>query len=451
LRHRGTDGQTSKSERRLLYNQVLASLSTTPAEISAVETARTVNSRFYHPELDALRFFAFLMVFLHHAFPHQPEFWAKLGVPSAIAAVLAGIGATGAFGVSLFFVLSAYLITELLQREKELIGTLDVKSFYVRRILRIWPLYFFFLALATALQFSVPGQHVGWRAGLGFSALAGNWYIVFIGFPSSVIFPLWSVSIEEQFYLSWPLIVRRVTQMGMAAFAVGLLAIATAARFYLGAHHRPESEIWCNTLVQFDPIAAGILIAVLLRGVVPQISRLARGAMIVAGVTCLATAANYFGIKNDPITTARIVRGYPAVALGGVLLLLAVLRDGAAPSRNLVYLGRISYGLYVFHVLGLLISDYVVPSQTASLARYAVRVAVAFAMTVTLAAMSYRWLETPFLTLKQRFTHVLSRPGGENEGSKRKAKSEERKAAANISAYGFRRRSSRISPHPSTD
>ena len=253
--------------------------------------------------------------------------------------------------------LSAYLITELLLREKELVGSLDVKSFYIRRILRIWPLYFFFLALAAALPWLVPGQHVGWRAGLAFSALAGNWYIVFIGFPSSVIFPLWSVSIEEQFYLTWPLIVRRVSQAGIAAFAVGLLAVATASRFYLGAHHRLESEVWCNTLVQLDPIAAGILIAVLLRGAVPQLSRLARTAMILAGVACLATAALYFGIKNDPLTTARIVLGYPTIALGGVLLLLAVLREGARPAKPLVYLGRISYGLYVFHVLGLLISD----------------------------------------------------------------------------------------------
>ena len=273
------------------------------------------------------------MVFLHHTLPHQPEFWTKLGVPSVLATVLSGVGASGAFGVSLFFVLSAYLITELLLREKELVGALDVKSFYVRRILRIWPLYFFFLALAAAMHWFVPGQNMGWRAGLAFSALAGNWYIVFIGFPSSVIFPLWSVSIEEQFYLTWPLIVRRVSQMTMVAIAVGLLGVATATRFYLGAHHRWESQVWCNTLVQLDPIALGILMAVLLRGAVPQLTKLARAALTVAGVACIASGALYFGIKNDPLTTARIVLGYPAVALGCVLLLFSVLREGAKPAK----------------------------------------------------------------------------------------------------------------------
>ena len=353
------------------------------------------------------------MVFLHHAFPHEPGFWTKLGVPSFLAHVLAGMGATGAFGVSLFFVLSSYLITELLLREKDLIGTLDVRSFYIRRILRIWPLYFAFLALAVVLQWVVPGQHVTWRSGVWFSLLAGNWFIVFHGFPSSVIFPLWSVSIEEQFYITWPAVVRKVTEAGMLVCAGALLAAATLARFYLGMHHTGESEVWCNTFVQLDPIAIGILLAVLLKGEVPRFSRLARLAMLVAGITGLALGSLYFGIKNDPLTTARIVLGYPSIAIGGALVLLSVLRYKAGKSnRVLVYLGRISYGLYVFHVLGLLISDYAVHDQTASLLRYSLRVGVALAATITMAAISFRWLETPFLSLKQRFTHVLSRPGG---------------------------------------
>ena len=378
-----------------------------------LERTRNSTARFYHPELDELRFFAFLMVFLHHAFPHDPTFWTKLGVPLFLARVVAGVGATGAFGVSLFFVLSSYLITELLLREKDLCGTLDVRSFYIRRILRIWPLYFGFLGLAVALQWFVPGQHVTLRAGLWFSLLAGNWYIVFHGFPSSVIFPMWSVSIEEQFYITWPAVVRRASENAMLFCAGGLLAVATAARLYLGLHHAWESVIWCNTFVQLDPIALGILMAVLLKGEVPQFSRLARAAMLAAGITGLALGSMYFGIKDDPLTTMRIVLGYPSVAIGGALVLLSVLRQGGKKrSAALVYLGRISYGLYVFHILGLLISDYAVRDQTASLWRYGLRVGVALVATIAMAAVSYRWLETPFLSLKQRFTHVLSRPGG---------------------------------------
>jgi peptidoglycan/LPS O-acetylase OafA/YrhL len=80
--------------------------------------------------------------------------------------------------------------------------------------------------------------------------------------------------------------------------------------------------------------------------------------------------------------------------------------------KAFVYLGQISYGLYVFHIIGLMTSDYAVQHQDSSLGRYLFRNAVAFAVTVPLAAISYRWLETPFLNFKQRFSRVLSRPGG---------------------------------------
>jgi peptidoglycan/LPS O-acetylase OafA/YrhL len=199
----------------------------------------------------------------------------------------------------------------------------------------------------------------------------------------------------------------------MLLIAGVLLTVATAARTYLGVHHTGESDVWCNTFVQLDPIVIGILIAVLLRGEVPRLSRLARAALMLTGLTGLALGAVYFGIKNDPLTTARIVLGYPSIAIGGGLLLLSVLRTRmTGRHRVLVYLGRISYGLYVFHILGLLISDHVVHDQTASLMRYALRVGIALTATILMAAISFRWLETPFLNLKQRFTHVLSRPGG---------------------------------------
>ncbi len=358
------------------------------------------------------------MVFLHHSIPHDPSFWMHHGFPSALAKVVAGVGALGAFGVDVFFALSAYLITELLLREKALIGDLDLKSFYARRVLRIWPLYFFFLALAGVLTFLVPGQKIGWQASLAFLFLSGNWWIVFRGFPSSVIFPLWSVSIEEQFYLFWPPIVRRLRAVHMSAIACGMMAIAWLTRYYVVTHHAGETQVWCNTLARLDPIAAGILVAVLLRGEAPKFSGKMRATMIAFACLCLALAGNYWSIKADPLTTARVLAGYPAVAIGAAALLLGVLSESQAKTpvsaikNALVYLGKISYGLYVYHVLGLMISDFTVPRADANLPRYLLRVFIAFSLTVAIAAASFRWLETPFLALKQRFTHVLSRPGG---------------------------------------
>jgi peptidoglycan/LPS O-acetylase OafA/YrhL len=382
---------------------------------------RSPNERFYHPELDVLRFFAFFLVFLHHSVPHDPAFYTAMGVAPALAAALAALGATGAFGVNLFFLLSSYLVTELLIRERAHFGRVDLKAFFIRRILRIWPLYFAFLAFAWAMQWFVPGQHIGWRAGLAFTLLAGNWWIVFVGFPSSVIFPLWCVSIEEQFYLFWPATMRKLSERGLLAAATLMLAAATLTRWYLASRHTWESRIWANSFVQLDSIALGIILAVLLAGRAPRLTALHRTALLAGGFTCLALAGCYFRIKFDPLTPARVLLGYPVAAVGAVALFLATfceLRSPGKPGlipwsfRAFVYLGRISYGLYVFHVLALMISDYTVQRHESSLSRFFLRDAVALAIAVVLASISYRWLETPFLTLKQRFTHVLSRPGG---------------------------------------
>jgi peptidoglycan/LPS O-acetylase OafA/YrhL len=396
---------------------------------------RSPHERFFHPELDVLRFFSFVLIFLHHSLPHEPAFYGNLHIAPVLASALSSLAISGAFGVQLFLLLSAYLVTELFIRERALRGHIDLKSFYIRRILRICPLYFAFLALAWAMQWFVPGQHIGWRAGLAFALFAGNWWVVFVGFPSSVIFHLWFISAQEQFYLFWPAVMRKLSARGLLIAATALLATANLTRCYLAVRHTWESKIWCNTFAQLDAIAFGIILAVLLAGRAPRLTGLHRAALFLAGFIGFALAASYFRIKADPLTTSRVLLGYPLVALGALAFFLATLRPapaagaatgetgvaGRSPSARswrmwgmdaLVYLGRISFGLYVFHIVGLVISNYIVTHQDSSLGRFFFREAVAFAITVALAAISYRWLETPFLTLKQRFSHVPSRPGG---------------------------------------
>lgn len=374
--------------------------------------SRSPNERFYHPELDLLRFFAFFLIFVHHSMPHDPTFYTKMGTAPWLASMLAALGAAGAMGVQLFFLLSAYLVTELLIRERSLSGRIDLKSFYIRRALRICPLYFAFLAFAWSAQWWIPGQHIGWRAGLAFALFAGNWWVVLVGFPSSFIFHLWFVSLQEQFYLFWPATMRKLSARGLLIASAALLAAANLTRWYLAYRHTWETRIWCNTFVHLDAIACGIILAVLLGGQAPRLTVLHRAALFVGGLACILLAGYYFRIKFDPLTTSRILLGYPVAALGAVALFLSAYCPEAVLRHNpFVYLGRISYGLYVFHILGLMISDYTVQHQDSSLGRYLFRDSVAFTLTVVFAAISYRWLETPFLTLKQRFSRVLSRPG----------------------------------------
>ena len=172
--------------------------------------------------------------------------------------------------------------------------------------------------------------------------------------------------------------------------------------------------VWCNTLARLDPIAIGAALAVFLRGRTPQLSnvrRLLLGGVAIAG---LLLVAKYF--KQDGLTS---IAAYFVTALAGVLLLVVFLKSDApllrvAPFSWLVYLGRISYGLYVFHLLALaLVTQLILTPQLGIKFSFEGRLIAAFLLTVVFAAASYRWLEQPFLKLKRRFSY-----GPESESDK---------------------------------
>jgi peptidoglycan/LPS O-acetylase OafA/YrhL len=182
-----------------------------------------LGSRYYRPELDALRFFAFLCVFFFHA-------GAYVSIDPVKYEWLSRVRAVGLFGVPIFFLLSAFLITQLLFSERERTGRIHIPSFYMRRILRIWPLYFTaFFGLAFLNQFW-PG--IGTddpHAWIAFTLLCGNWYIFHHGWLAPSVDPLWSVSIEEQFYLIIPLLAARGGRQAVKITAWVLLALAYIA------------------------------------------------------------------------------------------------------------------------------------------------------------------------------------------------------------------------------
>jgi len=361
----------------------------TPEAFAAARQANAMAmERYYRPELDVLRCFAFLMVFASHT------------VPGSTA-----VG--GAFGVDLFFTLSSFLITTLLLRESSVCGALDVTAFYLRRVLRILPLYFGFLLAATTLARSlVPDENLPLKYVVAFALLCGNWACVLWGYPHSVATPLWSVSIEEQFYLCWPLIMRRWVHR-LTMVAVGLVVVSFVTRLCLVLHGAIHPQIWCNTLARLDPIACGALLAVRQDKREITLSPGIRVALLLGGCGVL-TAAGRFG---DVVGIKALVT-FPAVTAACVALLVATLSLQMAPGRGpvvraLVYLGRISYGLYVFH--SLFIRAFGVPSTHAPLARL-MRAMAALLATIVVAAVSYHWFERPFLRLKESFTHVRSRP-----------------------------------------
>ena len=376
--------------------------------VAVLEDSRKIKqppSRFYRPELDVLRFLAFSMVFIDHSLPYDGVF--------TDGRLLGSIRYAGGFGVCVFFMLSSFLITDLLEREHAVTHTIQLRAFYVRRILRIWPLYFSFLFFDFFLQQIRHTNNFPVGKLLAFLLLAGNWWIGRFGeqhyTPSA---PLWSISVEEQFYLVWPSFRKYVGRQGSIILAAAMLIVSYVELARLC--HTGGQSIWTNTFVQFQFFSTGALLSFALRGRTPQLSTAARVALFAGGIGTLIASPQLFLTRG--LTFAHFGPGFFLVNVGCILIFLSLLGESRLGKwRILTYLGRISYGLYVFHwmiLLGtqkvgmVLVSHHHVPLAVA----LGLRMIVAFLLTVILAALSYRFFEAPILRYKKRFEVIRTRP-----------------------------------------
>ena len=377
--------------------------------------------RYYRPELDVFRFIAFMMVFIVHRMDFIP-------IDPAQHYWLYNVCLLGDLGVPVFFLLSAFLITELLFRESDETGAIRLKAFYMRRILRIWPLYFlvFFglVALNQFLPYAGSKDPASW---LAFTVFAGNWWICLHGWiPAYPVNPLWSISVEEQFYIAIPIIARFCHRSGATAISLVLIAVSHVSVVLYAMHPTNGfSSQWTNSFVQFQFFAAGTLLSIYLKGRVPQWPAALRLVAALAGIGCWLVASITFGVQADTphSTVVQAPIGWALVLAGTLLLFLSML---GFPSKYLpgpiVYLGRISYGLYLFHelVYWLIFSPgeawLARLSQSLHLAgcRNGIGTVLAFCLTVLVAHTSYRLYERPFLRLKSRFTIVPSRDEGDS-------------------------------------
>ncbi len=354
-----------------------------------------LETRYYRPGLDVVRLAAFCAVFLHHALPWGPT-----------STVYGAAVRACSFGLPLFFTLSAYLITTLLLKERQRTGAISLPRFYKRRALRILPLYF------TALAASVVDAAA--RHTLGGTAL---WYAAAVLMLGNTVWwigtsahHLWSISIEEQFYLFWPTVMRRVPPSHLLRAAVVLLVVANAFLVYFGLRHVDHAGvIWSNTFVQMEFFAAGILMALSNNHRVWQVSgAVTRSALLVFAIGGCYAAVRYLHASGNPGEQAKgalfLCAGYCLVALGCVAI-IAALQGLESWPKPVVYLGKISYGLYVFHAPALSLSAHV-PHRYG----LALQLPIAMAVTIVTAMLSYRYLESPFLRWKERFEVVKSRP-----------------------------------------
>jgi peptidoglycan/LPS O-acetylase OafA/YrhL len=362
----------------------------------------TSKPSFYKPELDIIRLLAFLMVFFHHIFPGEEDKYTG-HVPEFLAKILAAAASSFGFGLSLFFFLSAYLIATLLMIERRDFGSVHLKSFYVRRILRIWPLYFtgILVGVLYAWRFHLPGQLAMFK-----------WYVFFIGnfyyqnhpWNGSPMDPLWSISVEEQFYVIFPLLLATAGPAWIRPLGFGFAGISIAALLVEGCLGFPGNAIWTNTLSQFIFFGTGILCAAwTAKGEVrlPATLRV----LFMAGAFILFGVSAFFAFETQPTAASNglMVLGYLGAAAGCALILFSLLDAPLRFPKPLLFLGKISYGLYVWHMLNFYLLDRWHAHST-------LWKPLTLLSTIAMAFLSYRYLETPFLRLKNKFTYIRNRP-----------------------------------------
>lgn len=400
-----------------------------PSGALTMPEAPPSTDRVYFPELDGLRFLAFLLVFgFHGGFPWLAEAVTLATLPLFLLALLVGpeaaswvvdlgpalqraIRGNGWVGVELFFLLSGFLITTLLLREEARFGRVDLKAFWVRRALRIWPLYYLTVALTFFVLPALDGrlrdsghaamvrQHLPW-----FLAFLGNWSMIVQGpMGDDTITILWSVCAEEQFYVLCPLIVALVGRRWRLAVVGAGIALAIGSRAWIASRGFDRLAISYNTLALLDTMLAGVALAIVLDRRPPG-----PRAVKSAGVWGWVVLAAIFGLMTRSelahSTVAHQTWDYVAVwATGLGVVAYPILRPGRPQrwlsARPMVWLGRISYGLYMYHEIAFWAAG-----------RDGLRSVLALGLTVALASASYYGAERPFLRLKRSWTRVPSRP-----------------------------------------
>ena len=376
-------------------------------------------TRPYLPQLDGLRGIAIFGVLVFH-FNSSEVGWAGLGFQ-------VGFFELGWTGVTLFFVLSGYLITQIL------LATRDephyFRNFYTRRALRIFPAYYLMLILAyrAGKDLSLMDPQSGPSEWPFYAFYLSNYWLGANAFrtPMSPLLGLsWTLSVEEQFYLLWPFVVRALSARALAGLCAALVIASPLLRW--GMLYASDNPLLTHVSLSsnFDGLALGGLIAVLrqdsglMRWTAPRIG------LALAGVSGLALAAlfqahgfHYFADSRVWMSATVNTLFFPALVaifFSGILMLALVSESRFArllSFRPLVALGRISYGVYLYHVLVSFVLTRAfwidvflpIPGNEPHPAVVPLLYFARFAVTILIAAISFRYLEMPLLKLKARF------------------------------------------------
>ena len=354
--------------------------------------------------LDGLRALSIIGVIWFHSWWSTP-YYSKLTTLPVLR--------QGEWGVHIFFAISGYLITTLLLRERRRSGTISIRDFYIRRSLRIWPLYYATIAVYVVIMLFFD-RDAG-RARTFFHYLPGfltytyTWCIT-PNWPTGPFNLAWTLATEEQFYAFWPLVLRFFRGIWSSVIMIALIALRIAAGYGWTNRILPPGSLPARVVLSVAiPICLGVLLAQALDS-----ERGFRWLFPILGSKWSAPAALAFlAICLIPVHPPMLTASVATAALVGA----CVVREdnGLAPIlklRPIAFIGVLSYGMYLFNSLsihavllglgriGLIHPLFVFPCGAGLAA------AAAF--------LSYRHFETPFLELKKRFSNASPAPAAQS-------------------------------------
>lgn len=366
------------------------------------------------PELDSLRGIAILVVVLYHAFYWIIINYHSLSVFNGLGKLIILSTSGGWLGVHLFFVLSGFLISGILLDTKDRPDYF--RRFYFRRALRILPAYIALLVLLL-----VVGS-IQWPF-LVISLFFLSNFAVLFGLSVQYA-PLWTLAVEEQFYLFWPQAVRRLSKKSLVIFAILVVVLTTVLRFIaVFTGHKQGLTIY--TWFLSDGFALGALMAIYLRSKYATRRKVFHMGLTLVGVGfCTMVVGAPFGILTHETTLGSILQFVPwyTIFAGTILLFLII---GTSKLKHFVlsgwlrYLGYISYGLYLIHFFIFseidLFTQMMFPTVNVlmhtTISGLIIRFVMGAGISIVVASLSRKYFEAFFLRLKNKKQSVRATSG----------------------------------------
>jgi peptidoglycan/LPS O-acetylase OafA/YrhL len=377
------------------------------------------SNKIFFPNLEGLRFFAFFIVFINHA-----TICLGYNNPSEnFKYVRSHFLQNGDLGVSFFFVLSGFLITYLLLKEKELSGKINIKKFYLRRVLRIWPLYFlvvFLCLIIFPMLSSIRPAYFPIRVDISklnpwfYLTFTGNFDYLTNGITNVLIGVLWSVSIEEQFYLFWPLIIALTPTKHLLKVFIILIFGSIAFRFFYAQGN--ALIIKYHSLSSLSDLTTGASIAYLSTKdrFLKLMARTPKYAIIIVYSILIILLLYRINIWKLGIYYNAASSILPVI-FSSIFAFIILEQNYAehsfykiSNSKTISSFGKYTYGMYCYHMLtffSVLFIFYLMGIDIMQVSKYTFVFAAftSLCSTMLISQISYYYFESFFLRLKTKF------------------------------------------------